>query len=153
MSDQLPDVTFVVSKSGNPSVYQKNFAASPCLEGIRADRIVAQEGFLSASIAYNDAIDKAKTDLIVFAHQDVYFPREWLADLDRSLKLLEKSDPNWGVLGCSGVTNRGLLAGYLYSVGLGILGSPFVQPIAVSTLDEFILILRKSSNSMERIFA
>lgn len=146
MADRLPDVTFVVNKSGNPSVFEKNFAASPCLGKIRPDRIIAQEGFPSASIGYNDAIDKAETDLIVFAHQDVYFPKDWLADLDRSLKMLEELDPEWGVLGCSGVDNQGLFAAYLYSVGLGIIGKPFVQPIAVDTLDEFILISRKSSN-------
>jgi hypothetical protein len=146
MSDQLPDVTFVVARSGKPSIFEKNFAASPCLEGIRPDRIIVQEGFSSASISYNDAIDRAETDLIVFAHQDVYFPKQWLSDLDRSLKMLEASDPDWGVLGCWGVNNRGLSAGYLYSVGLGILGAPFDRPIAIDTLDEFILILRKSSN-------
>jgi glycosyl transferase family 2 len=146
MSDQLLDMTFVVSKSGDPSIYARNFAASPGLEGIRADRIIVQEGFSSASTAYNDAMDKAKTDLIVFAHQDVYFPKNWICDLDRSLRRLDGADPNWGVLGCYGVNNRGLQAGYLYSVGLGTLGERFVEPIAIDTLDEFILILRKSSN-------
>jgi len=146
MAEQLPDVTFVVNKSGDSAIFERNFAASPCLKGIRPDRIIVQEGFPSASIGYNDAIEKAKTDLIVFAHQDVYFPRDWLADLDRSLKILEEVNPDWGVLGCSGVNNRGLFAAYLYSVGLGILGKPFVQPVAIDTLDEFILILRKSSS-------
>lgn len=145
MPDQLPDVTFVVTKSGNPSTFMNNFAASPCLEGIGANRIIVQEGFSSVGTAYNDAIERAETDLIVFAHQDVYFPRDWLANLSRSLRMLEESDPNWGVLGCSGVNNLGLQAGYLYSVGLGILGEPFERPVAIDTLDEFILILRKSS--------
>ena len=146
MADQLPDVTFVVNKSGNPAIFEKNFAASPCLDGLPTDRIIIQEGFPSASMSYNDAIDKAKTDLIVLAHQDVYFPTGWLEDLHRSLKILEKTDLDWGILGCSGVNNRGLFAAYLYSVGLGTLGAPFDQPVAIDTLDEFILILRKSSN-------
>jgi len=146
MLDQLPDVTFVVNKSGNPSVFQNNFAASPCLDGIPPDRIIVQEGFSSASIGYNDAIEKSKTDLIVFAHQDVYFPTDWLSEVNRSLRILEKSDPDWGVVGCSGVNNRGLFAAYLYSVGLGILGKPFVEPVPIDTLDEFVLIMRKSSN-------
>jgi Glycosyltransferase like family len=139
------DVTFVVSRSGNPSIFERNFAASPLLRGFRSDRIIVQEGFSSAASAYNDAIEKAKTDLIVFAHQDVYFPAEWLADLSRSLEMLEESDPDWGVLGCSGVKTPDLRAGYLYSVGLGVLGEPFEQPVPIDTLDEFILILRKSS--------
>jgi hypothetical protein len=145
MLDQLPDVTFVVNKSGNPSVFQNNFAASPCLEGIPPDRVIVQEGFSSASLGYNDAIEKSKTDLIVFAHQDVYFPKDWLSDVDRSLKILEKSDPDWGVLGGWGINRQGMGVGFVHSVGLGVLGQPFEHPAAVDTLDEFILIMRKSS--------
>jgi hypothetical protein len=145
MADQLPDITFVVNKSGNPAVFENNFAASPCLEGIPLDRIIVQEGFSSASLGYNDAILKAKTDLIVFAHQDVYFPENWLADLDRSLKILGAADPDWGVLGGWGIDHRGLERGFVFSVGLGVLGQSFEHPVAVDTLDEFILILRRSS--------
>jgi hypothetical protein len=145
MPYSAPDVTFVVTRSGNPSLFERNFAASPCLAKLQPNRIIVQEGFSSAATAYNDAIEKAETDLIVFAHQDVYFPGQWLADLNRSIEILEESDPDWGVLGCSGVNNRGLWAAYLYSVGLGVLGGPFERPVAIDTLDEFILILRKSS--------
>jgi glycosyltransferase involved in cell wall biosynthesis len=144
MSSKLQDMTFVVNRNST-SVFERNFAASSCLDGIRPDRIIVQEGFSSAAAAYNDAIEKADTDLLVFAHQDVYFPADWLDNLDRSLKILERSDPDWGVLGGWGVNNRGLQAGYLYSVGLGILGKPFVQPVAIDTLDEYFLIMRKSS--------
>jgi hypothetical protein len=143
--DQLPDVTFVVNKSGDPSVFQNNFAASPVLDLLAADRVIVQEGFTSASLGYNDAIEKAKTDLIVFSHQDVYYPREWLADLQKALSSLEKSDPNWGVLGCWGNNNRGFYGGYVHSVGLGLIGKPFEVPIEIDTLDEYVLILRKSS--------
>jgi hypothetical protein len=140
-----PDVTFVVNRSGDPSVFHRNFAASPCLKDVQPDRIIVQQGCPSAAIGYNDAIEKAQTDLIVFAHQDVYFPADWLTDLNRSLEMLEKSDPDWGVLGCSGVKGPDRRAGYLYSVGLGVLGEPFERPIPIDTLDEFILILRRSS--------
>lgn len=145
MSYNPPDVTFVVTKSGDPAIFARNFAASPGLEGIRPSRIIVQQGFASAATAYNDAIERAETDLIVFAHQDVYFPSDWLENLDRFLKMLDQTDPHWGVLGCSGINNRGLLAAYLYSTGLGIIGKPFDRPVAVDTLDEFILILRRSS--------
>jgi len=145
MSYSPPDVTFVVSRSGDPSIFERNVAVSPFFKAIRPDRLIVQQGFRSAADAYNDAIDKSKTDVIVFAHQDVYFPGEWLADLDRSLKILEKSDPDWGVLGCAGAKHPRQWAGYLYSVGLGVIGAPFERPIPIQTLDEFILILRKSS--------
>ena len=143
--DTLPDVTFVVNKSGDPSVYRNNFAASPALQLLPAGRVIVQEGFSSASLGYNDAIEKATTDLIVFSHQDVYYPEQWLHDLDKALKQLDQTDPKWGVLGCWGNNHRGLDAGYLYSVGLGVLGKPFELPVEVETLDEYALILRKSS--------
>jgi hypothetical protein len=145
MAVRVPDVTFVVNKSGVPSLFERNFAASPVLESVPPNRIIVQEGFPTAALGYNDAIERAQTDLIVFAHQDVYFPANWLAELNRSLGILETSDPDWGVLGCSGVKYPDQRAGFLHSVGLGILGGPFERPVPIDTLDEFILILRKSS--------
>jgi hypothetical protein len=144
VSIELKDLTFVVN-CNNRSLFERNFVASPCLAGIRSEQVILQEKFASASLAYNDGIEKAKTDLIVFAHQDVYFPEDWLASLNRSLDELDRTDPNWGVLGGWGVDNKGLQAGFLYSVGLGILGAPFDRPAAIDTLDEYFLILRKSS--------
>ena len=144
MSNKFRNVTFVVNRN-NSKLYKQNFAISPCLEGFPPDQIIVQEGFPSAAAAYNDAIDRAPTDLMVFAHQDVYFPADWLDNLDQSLRDLERTDPDWGVLGGWGVNNRGLKAGYLHSVGLGVLGAPFKQPVAVETLDEYVLIMRKSS--------
>jgi hypothetical protein len=145
MNNIISRLTFVVSRSGNPAIFDHNFSVSPALAHVPSDQIIVQEGFPSASLAYNDAIEKARTDIIVFAHQDVYFPEQWLADLNRAIRHLEKSDPDWGMLGCWGVNNRGLEAGYLYSVGLGVLGVPFDSPVKIDTLDEYVLILRKSS--------
>jgi len=138
------DVTFVVPL-GSPKVYETNFAASPFMADWPADRLILQEGYRSASLAYNDALDKAETDLVVFCHQDVYFPESWLGDLQRSLDMLAISDPNWGVLGGFGATNRREWLGYVYSTGLGVMGGPFERPIEIETLDEYVLILRKSS--------
>lgn len=143
-ADGQMDVTFVVTPS-NPKVYESNFALSPFLANWPADRLILQEGYRSASLAYNDALDKAKTDLVVFCHQDVYFPETWLGDLQRSLGTLAVSDPDWGVLGGFGATNRREWVGHVYSTGLGVMGGPFEQPIEIETLDEYMLILRKSS--------
>jgi hypothetical protein len=104
-----------------------------------------QEGFPSASTAYNDAIEKSCNDLMVFVHQDLVLPRPWLRDIDRAVGYLEASDPNWGVLGCWGATLDSGYRGFIYSAGLGILGAPFKQPAAVTSLDEIVLILRKKS--------
>jgi hypothetical protein len=78
-------------------------------------------------------------------HQDIFLPAEWLSQLGRALACLERVDPNWGVLGCYGETLNDNGRGYLYSSGLGIMGRPFETPAAVQTLDEVVLIVRRSS--------
>jgi hypothetical protein len=137
-------VTFVVA-TNNQEVLQKNFLASPCLRNPDAQQILQQKGFPSAASAYNDAIDRSENDLIVFCHQDVIFPEPWLAQLEKALQYLESADPNWGVLGCYGETRDHRARGYIYSCGLGKMGRSFEHPAQVQTLDEVVLIIRKSS--------
>jgi glycosyltransferase involved in cell wall biosynthesis len=129
----------------NKKVFESNFLASPCLGELHPHQIVVQEGFSSASKAYNDAIDKSRNDLIVFVHQDMIFPKMWLSELENSLQYLEVDDPNWGVIGCYGETVEWVGRGYIYSSGLGVMGKSFERPTPVQTLDEIVLIVRKSS--------
>lgn len=103
-----------------------------------------QENFPSASLAFNDAIRRSRNELIVFVHQDVILPANWPAQLARAIEHLDRSDPNWGVLGCWGVTQDANFCGHIHSNGLGTLGRAFEEPVPVQTLDEIVLILRKS---------
>jgi hypothetical protein len=137
-------ITFVVPVN-DEIIFAKNFMASPCLGPENAHQVLIQRGFKSAATAYNDAIARSANDLMVFAHSDILFPSSWLFDLERALRQLEVSDPNWGVLGCYGETLSDNGRGYVYSPGRGILGNVFDQPAAVQTLDEIVLIIRKSS--------
>jgi hypothetical protein len=137
-------ITFVIAVN-NKNVFESNFLASPCLNGAHPHQIIVQEGFSSAPTAYNDAIDRSTNDLVVFAHQDMIFPEHWLLDLQRALDSLQQTDPQWGVLGCYGETLHDNGRGYIYSGGLGIMGKPADRPAPVQTLDEIVLILRKSS--------
>jgi hypothetical protein len=136
--------TFVVAVN-NKDVFQENFLASPCLREPHRHEILMQENARSASKTFNSAMERAVNDLVVFAHQDMFFPDNWLSELNRSLDILERQDPNWGVLGCYGVTQGNEGRGYLYGPGKGFLGKPFEAPRPVQTLDEIVLILRRSS--------
>jgi hypothetical protein len=138
-------ITFVVPVTHRGDILEDNLLSSPCFREPHNYQLLIQESFASAATAFNDAIDRSVNDLIVFVHQDIYLPRSWLSQLDRAIELLEKADPKWGVLGCWGASPEDGCRGHIYSNGLGVLGAPFENPIPVQTLDEIVLILRKSS--------
>ena len=137
-------ITFIAAVSDR-KILENNLLASDCLRAPHPHQILVQEGFRSSAAAYNAGIDQSVNDLLVFSHQDIIFPQPWLGDLERSLQLLETTDPNWGVLGCYGVTGDNQPRGHIYSHGHGILQGPCDPPQTVQTLDEIVLILRKSS--------
>jgi hypothetical protein len=138
-------ITFVVPVQCWSEELEENLLASPCLRQPHPHQVLVQERFASAAKAYNQAIELALNDLIVFVHQDVILPLMWISDLERMLLRLEETDPRWGVLGCYGVTRSNQSKGYIYSPGPGVIGRPFERPVAVQTLDEVVLIVRRSS--------
>jgi|SRR5579863_2316303 len=137
-------ITFVVSVNKR-EIVRNNFLASPCFRVPHSHQILIQEGYSSASKSYNDAIDKSQNDLMVFVHQDIILPEGWISDLECALNHLEKDDPEWGVIGSYGETLHDNGRGYIYSSGLGVMGKPFERPARIQTLDEIVLIMRKSS--------
>lgn len=135
-------VTFVVA-ANNREVLENNFLASPCLRAPHKHQILVQEAFTSAAKAYNNAIDQSVNDLIIFVHQDIVLPKFWLLQLERALERLRTIDQEWGVLGCYGVTVNNEIHGHVFY--FGVLGEPFEEPMAIQTLDEIVLVLRKSA--------
>lgn len=137
-------VTFVVAVNSH-EVLNSNLLASPSLQRPRGHQLIVQEGFTSAAKAYNDALDRSVNEIVVLVHQDVFLPGPWLSQLDCAVKLLAQHDPVWGVLGCWGVRQDGQGFGHVYSPGQGVIGRAFEHPVPVQTLDELVLIIRKSS--------
>lgn len=132
--------------ANNEIVLNNTLLRSPDVSS--CSQILIQRGFSSAGIAYNGALEKAKTDVVAFAHQDVYLPQGWKRDLDRTLNWLATANPNWGVLGAFGITLSPYPEpfGHCYSTGLKReLGAPFDEPREAQTLDELVLIVRLSS--------
>lgn len=138
-------ITFVVATYGNDDVLRHNFLASTCLRGTHGHQVLIQRDYSSAAKAFNEAIGNATNDLLVFVHQDIILPDLWLAQLERALAYLERTNPAWGVLGCYGVGHDGVGHGWGYAPRSGPIGKPFDHPVAVQTLDEIVLIFRKSS--------
>jgi hypothetical protein len=115
-------------------------------ESQAASEVLLQRGFPGAAAAYNDAINRAGTDILVLAHQDVYLPPGWSAALARTIEKLSVTDPNWAVLGVWGISRDGSRGGHVYCAGLmRVLGRPFETPMEVRSLDELLLVVRKSS--------
>jgi Glycosyltransferase like family len=142
MSSPL-QVTFVVA-ANDQRVMDTNLLASPCLHNALHELII-QQGYSSAALAYNDAIDRSVNDILIFVHQDVFLPASWFHDLAVALDCLQASHTQWAVLGCCGVKQDGRRIGYIYTPGEGVIGEPFASPEPVQTLDELVLIVRKSS--------
>ncbi len=141
----LLDWTLVVAVN-DEAVLRGTLLASPDIDS--HCQVIPKYGFSSAGAAYNSALAETTSDIVVFAHQDVYLPKGWFAALSRSLRALAITDPNWGVLGVFGVSrgNASDMRGHCYSTGLKrVLGDPFDAPIEAGVLDELLLVVRRGS--------
>ena len=141
----IPSCT-IVAAVNDERVLGRNLLASPALAGHHPHQLLLRRGFGSASQAYNHALGEAEHDLVIFAHQDVYLPDTWFGDLERCLNWLSATGVKWGVLGCYGArkgTSQGV--GRVYTRGLGRHGRRLAAPEPIETLDEIVLILRRSS--------
>jgi glycosyltransferase involved in cell wall biosynthesis len=109
-------------------------------------RLNTYRGYQSAARALNDAIDNASSDILILVHQDVYLPRGWLARLTTQINALDTAFPNWSVIGAFGRTINGNDVGRVWSSGLSReLGQADFKPSEVISLDELLLVLRRSS--------
>jgi hypothetical protein len=134
----------VVAAVNNDTVLRDSLMRSPDIQSV--GKVLAQRNCSSAGQAYNSGMKASGSDMLVFAHQDVYFPQGWFGSVARSIAAISARDPDWGVLGVFGISLSGVEAGHLYSTGLKrVLGCSFEEPLEVSTLDEVILVVRRSS--------
>jgi GT2 family glycosyltransferase len=134
----------VIAAVNNQEVLQSCLLQSP--EVAQATDHIWQQGYPSAAQAYNVAMDRATTDVLVFAHQDVFLPAGWLSRVQQALAWFAQNDPQWAVAGIWGVKSSGERHGNVYCTGLGEkLGTDFTPPVEVRTVDELLFIVRKSS--------
>lgn len=134
----------VVVACNDEAVLRNSLLSSPGLRDVR--EVIIQRGFPSAAAAYNQGLAKASGEIVVFVHQDVFLPSEWATSFSAALAALEKTDPNWGVLGVWGISPSGAGVGHVHSTGMErTLGGAFQLPIEVKTLDEVLLVLRRAT--------
>ena len=134
----------LIVASNDYGILRSSLLSSPDL--IKGVEINVQSGCVSAATAYNRGIDTTTGKFLIFLHQDVYLPKGWIKKMERILQTACEEDPAWGVLGGYGTDSGGAGRGYLYSTGLQrIVGREFSGLAPVETLDEVILIIRRSS--------
>jgi glycosyltransferase involved in cell wall biosynthesis len=133
----------VVAAVNDEECLANNLAASPMIAENGVPLIV-KRGYKAAALAYNDGLDCADADIVIFAHQDVYFPRGWEKKLYTAVQTLEQRGEKWGVLGVVGTDKTGSLVGGAWSNGLQLkIESEFSSPAPSISIDEIVLILRK----------
>lgn len=108
-------------------------------------QVLIQEGFDSASDALNDGLFRARNEIVVFVHEDVFLPPSWLKDFNDAIDYLDATDQHWGVLGCIGRSQSGEWIGHCYTPGQGVIGRKPIHPEPIQTLDELLLVVRRSS--------
>ena len=124
---------------------EKNLRSSPEVVAGHVPLTVIRSA-RTASIAYHDAIRDAEADILIFAHQDVYFPDGWFAQIRTACAQLSSVDPTWAVAGVFGVEPSGKFVGHVWDSSLGcVCGGPFGAPREVVSLDEVVLIVRCAS--------
>ena len=77
-------------------------------------------GASGASSAYHGAISKADADLLIFAHQDIFFPEGWFERLQMTCKRLTSIDPTWAVAGLFGAVSSDQLIGHVWILPWGL---------------------------------
>ena len=130
----------------NEEILEKNIKQSSVFTSAR---FILQRGYTNVPVAYNKAAQKSAGDFLCFAHQDVFFPEDWIDNFSRAGGELERIDANWGVLGVAGVrlgTEREWF-GNLRHRGRQW-GSPQGLPASVQTLDELLLV-RKNHDGLK----
>ena len=139
------DLTIAVAVN-DINVLWQNLFLSPDLSNGLSSRLVIREGYPSASLAYNTVLDESESDIVIFVHQDVFLLEGFFPRLKRWISYLEDKEVNWGVLGCFGskkFAEGGV--GSIFTTGMGVHGKEISEPEPVETLDEILLVVRKSS--------
>lgn len=105
-----------------------------------------ERGAASAGAAYNRGLEATTAPIVIFAHQDVYFPPGWDRLLSHTVASLEHLDPDWALVAPYGISEEGQHVGDVWSTSLGRrLGTPFPVPVRAQSFDELVIVMRRSA--------
>ncbi|MFA7605114.1 MAG: class I SAM-dependent methyltransferase [Rhodocyclaceae bacterium] len=144
MMTPSPRFAFVCAAT-DPAILQANFLSSwHALQPERSPCIV-RFGVSSAAHAFNDALTGlSDIDWLIWVHQDVRFPPDWLQRFAARLEAALERWPDLAVAGVYGITPEGQRAGRLLDRGQS-LDEATPLPALVQSLDELLLAVRTDS--------
>lgn len=135
----------VVVVSNDEQILARNLLSSNMIRDDLVDLRVIK-GAQSASIGYNKALDESQAEIVVFAHQDVYFPPGWERCLLDAIGEVERIDLHWALIAPIGISNSGELSGEVWSTSQGgKIGCKLDGPEVVQSVDELLIVLRRDS--------
>jgi len=112
-------------------------ADAPETEYLPVDNTDGQ--FASAGAALNDGARRARHDVVVLVHQDVYLHS--LVALERAAATLQ-DDPRTGLVGAVGVTASGSVAGVVRD-RVVVIGQPSSPAVSVDSVDEVLFMIER----------
>jgi hypothetical protein len=135
----------LITCSNNIDSYTRNVVASISQGAAEPELLLVdnRDNRFSLPEALNLGAANATGDVLIYCHQDVIFPPDWLRVAEAQLRLVAVRDPRWGVVGVMGVQAGGRLAGHIRDphrlTRMGTL------PCIVESLDEVCLFVRRNS--------
>jgi GT2 family glycosyltransferase len=94
----------------------------------------------------NTALDISSGKYVIFCHQDIIVPKDWLIRLKRAIQSLETDNIKWGVIGPAGVTLNSVPYYYLLDGKGERLHTPQNPRNDVFCLDELCMVIKKENN-------
>lgn len=97
----------IITCVSNPTIYRDCLLDSvkKCRSkhDIEIIPIINNNNLYSASIALNIGIDVSKSDILIFAHQDVRLLDDWFT---LATKTIESLSENWAIVGAAGINSK-----------------------------------------------
>lgn len=143
MALALSDLCIVVA-SNDEACLQRNLLASPLVAAGVAVHIEC--GAPSAAVAYNRGLVATTAPLVIFAHQDVWFPPGWEMRLSQAIAQLKAKGEPWALLGPFGMSTDGRHLGDVWSTSIGRrVGLAVATPVPVQSFDELAFVMRRAA--------
>ena len=135
----------IVVASNNDTILAHNLMASDMVRNKQVP-VHVERGASSASIAYNRGLAATTQPIVIFAHQDVYFPPGWETKLAAAIAQIEATDPNWALLAPYGITDKAAHAENVWTTNLNRrIGDVLPHPVLAQGYDELVIVMRRTS--------